>query len=913
MRPSIDPITVPIPAHIDRAFFIWKYFEVQHDIAVLKQKKATEEAAAKGIPLDKYLKAEAEDRAYIEWFFANNAEHQAEEREIWKKANERLVNRLLPMDTTPKERPSHKRKRATHQPPPTTGSGSHHHSFQLSDFLPPPSDAPVVTYVDRVSADNRRVYSTPIQIALPSPVKRLRAAVHQHVSRNPPPLMIVDEAERYVMSDLDDNTPLEEPGADKKLTDPRPFDVATVLFVASPARDVASLTTLLLRFIGSRQKWNGAYFSRCSLRELGLCLQLGHHDGSDCGRPRSARDDFVVLNVNGIHTVNIDFCGCYHTHDAAHMQLLKAGLYPATIDSPRTCATLPCLDTFQILSLQGKTTVYDFYASLEWLTNGARVKPPDQYRVFLRVARQYRHLMLLKRAGRGHDRFGVMGTAEGELALRCPACPRPGVNLPDDWAEVEPQDRYLYTLYIAMDACFHLKRRLVSSWARDPGLGTGWAYMIAPGPYLAYIASVGDQKEMSSCSGLAAIDHANDKFSRGYTATGVGMGVCARHEFILPTSVGDLQKGERYANMDYIFIGASTSENASRICRHRSRLAAIIKIVELARFVIPKMHIKGHILLCQLLFAIGLLPAGGQLDGEGVERPWSMVGGVAASTRASGSRANQLDDHWGFWNWVKLLKLASLLCLRHDKAVYELATQEAAFEEFSVHHFDSVPKWLEMVTAFESDATQPNPYQATTEGLTECQVHDWFEEEEAKETAAGRVPLHNVGPAEFMTSLLHVEDEQRRINLRRSRRTLNKSISRIRVLQATYMPGALTYLDSLKLPQDTLAELVPILPPSALPDAIRAEGGCREGLLELERQLRDAQCRSALAALRLQLHVKQRLLSYKRHHSRHQGANTRSRALVLRNENKILRHADKYQSARRANVAIESGDDASVA
>jgi hypothetical protein len=51
---------------------------------------------------------------------------------------------------------------------------------------------------------------------------------------------------------------------------------------------------------------------------------------------------------------------------------------------------------------------------------------------------------------------------------------------------------------------------------------------------------------MSTCSGLAALDFANTKFARGYSATGVGMGVCARHEFVQPNGVGDLQKGERY-------------------------------------------------------------------------------------------------------------------------------------------------------------------------------------------------------------------------------------------------------------------------------------------------------------------------------------------------------------------------------
>jgi hypothetical protein len=51
---------------------------------------------------------------------------------------------------------------------------------------------------------------------------------------------------------------------------------------------------------------------------------------------------------------------------------------------------------------------------------------------------------------------------------------------------------------------------------------------------------------MSTCSGLAALDYANTKFSQGYSAMGVGMGVCTRHEFMLLNGVGDLQRGERY-------------------------------------------------------------------------------------------------------------------------------------------------------------------------------------------------------------------------------------------------------------------------------------------------------------------------------------------------------------------------------
>lgn len=59
---------------------------------------------------------------------------------------------------------------------------------------------------------------------------------------------------------------------------------------------------------------------------------------------------------------------------------------------------------------------------------------------------------------------------------------------------------------------------------------------------------------MNTCgSNLKAIDPANKWFSDGYTVTGVSAVVCARHTLIRKNGVCDLQKGEQYVNMDYIF------------------------------------------------------------------------------------------------------------------------------------------------------------------------------------------------------------------------------------------------------------------------------------------------------------------------------------------------------------------------
>jgi hypothetical protein len=67
----------------------------------------------------------------------------------------------------------------------------------------------------------------------------------------------------------------------------------------------------------------------------------------------------------------------------------------------------------------------------------------DRYDEFLRMTRQWRHLQMLKRAGRGHDERGVEGTKLGECAVLCPACPQPGKNLPSDWKDAPKEKKYV--------------------------------------------------------------------------------------------------------------------------------------------------------------------------------------------------------------------------------------------------------------------------------------------------------------------------------------------------------------------------------------------------------------------------------------------------------------------------------------
>lgn len=63
----------------------------------------------------------------------------------------------------------------------------------------------------------------------------------------------------------------------------------------------------------------------------------------------------------------------------------------------------------------------------------------DRYRELLRVSRQWNNLKLRKWSGYGHE--AAEKIPAGGLVNFCPACPQPGVNLPEDWKE-DPE-RYL--------------------------------------------------------------------------------------------------------------------------------------------------------------------------------------------------------------------------------------------------------------------------------------------------------------------------------------------------------------------------------------------------------------------------------------------------------------------------------------
>ncbi|ESK82358.1 hypothetical protein Moror_12214 [Moniliophthora roreri MCA 2997] len=165
-------------------------------------------------------------------------------------------------------------------------------------------------------------------------------------------------------------------------------------------------------------KWNGQYYEWVSLASLGLVVQLGHHSNMPCPAPNThIPSNFTVLHTNGFH------------------QLLSYEWYPATTKIPQTCFTFRLLEHFHTMTLVGKINAYNYYCGLQNLTdNSGNLIFKDRYESFRRVTREWRHLKMLKRAGRGNNGMrSVNQTHPSELAIVCPACPHPGINLPDGW------------------------------------------------------------------------------------------------------------------------------------------------------------------------------------------------------------------------------------------------------------------------------------------------------------------------------------------------------------------------------------------------------------------------------------------------------------------------------------------------
>jgi hypothetical protein len=81
-----------------------------------------------------------------------------------------------------------------------------------------------------------------------------------------------------------------------------------------------------------------------------------------------------------------------------------------------------------------------------------------------------------------------------------------------------------------------------------------------------------------------------------------------------------------------------------------------------------------------------------------------------------GGRHDTLNDHWGHWNWQKLIGLGLLQKKRLLRAIPERNFQRDSLATFTENQAEHVGEWKAMVVAFEADQMLPNLYERPKSG-----------------------------------------------------------------------------------------------------------------------------------------------------------------------------------------------------
>ncbi|KAK0225740.1 hypothetical protein IW262DRAFT_1238379, partial [Armillaria fumosa] len=113
-----------------------------------------------------------------------------------------------------------------------------------------------------------------------------------------------------------------------------------------------------------------------------------------------------------------------------------------------------------------------------------------------------------------------------------------------------------------------------------------------------------------------------------------------------------------------------------------------------------------------------------------------------------------IDDHLGFWNWVKYCCMGLTLWKHYKVAIMERNQQEEAHWGFTQSlPPDMVSKWDDLCVAWEANKVPKmvlNPFCVQSDDLTEDKVHkELAEEEEARRRSGGRA-VHDMSPSAFM-------------------------------------------------------------------------------------------------------------------------------------------------------------------
>ncbi|KAK0441536.1 uncharacterized protein EV420DRAFT_1219433, partial [Desarmillaria tabescens] len=424
------------------------------------------------------------------------------------------------------------------------------------------------------------------------------------------------------------------------------------------------------------EKWNGRYFEKVSLQQLGFMFALGHGGDRCPNQLETAFRKVIVVDVNGYHDVNFQFCFCWDGELDEAKQLFLHRLFPATVKCPETVFTSEVLDNFDIHHCTSMKSAESFCAALRKMS--AAELPDDvsdSYRTFMQASHIHRHLQAVRRSGQVHniDNF-ITHRWKNCITVHCPACPEPEWNI-----------NLEYTLFLDCDGTFNVPRINKPDDPNEESLNAGHAFVVEEHEYQRYLSRVeNDPPEKCDCAKLRALKFDHLLKFVNLVVTGIVGFQCVRHVMFKPDATVDMYVGERLYYADRGLVSALKDQTKQRwirlsydlVCQYLPNLLTRItkerfpnltdeELVKIARIEgnIGQLHIVAHILHCLALYCFNHTPGVARSCGDVLESAWDRTKHAGRSLKQMnhGLRHDMLDFILNDWNWSKVVRLGKLI------------------------------------------------------------------------------------------------------------------------------------------------------------------------------------------------------------------------------------------------------------
>ncbi|KAL0068273.1 hypothetical protein AAF712_004660 [Marasmius tenuissimus] len=607
-------------------------------------------------------------------------------------------------------------------------------------------------------------------------------------------------------------------------------------------------------------------------------LQLGH-PGGICPSPDKPQT-MTIVHSNGIHGTRIRFCFCNGRPDPVD-QCMKARLFPATLQAPKTFFTFQVLNEFLNHHLVSGRSAFQYLGGLRHLTDGAfTAAVQDPYKQFCRATQVWRHLCADKWSGKAFDLSQHFPHRKPDnVIVFCPCCPEDGINTEEGWEQTPEELRHLVQRQLTADD----EKGDNVSLLNDCVSG----YFPSRESMRQHLAIAPKTNEKSTCNYLKVVNNQDKKKFKNMSVTGI-VGVQCSHVFMLSAVDLTASEGFTYTNKAIAHAFSHTRHDRDhchygscddclaydcncQYCvnmrpRFEKTCPELLHIVNHLRFAIGPMHLPDHKDECMFLFSAAYMICIGQFNGDSGKQVWASLNAFGPATRQmnNGHRQDVISGWLLYWNWLKAIGMAQRLSINMVDAREQLKVSQATAVPLSVLYSAQIPEWKALEEdhnrrkATPGQSPPPSLYQHNVDSIPSrtaiyCQILTKEDKTDSKPTARSKM-------AAFLIEALNIKHAQRRI---KGKLTLNQTetvkhdiegrqeqakvrLKSLRNLQGEVMPA--TEADVVAQPACEI-ENKEIFVPSSYTEAQRKEKGL-EALAEIERTLREGELYDAIEEVR---------------------------------------------------------------